>query len=504
MTIKIDLETGEISAQQADISEALLPAEDKSENFNKTSDSCKGGNDGSVATVLLSTFIVVLGSLEFGYSVGYSSPAQSAMIEDLGLTVSQYSTFGSLLTIGAMIGAITSGRIADCMGRKGALRVASASYIIGWLVIIFSKVALSLDIGRLIAGYGVGVTSYTVPVYIAEITPKNLRGALTNTNQLSITSGILVVYLLGMLVSWRLLAILGLVPCALLLMGLFFIPESPRWLAKVGREKEFEVALQALRGKECDVSAEAAEIKEYVEELESLPKGRLLDLFQRKYAYHMIVGVGLMVFQQASGINAVMFYASTIFKACGFNSDNAASVSVAALQVPMTALGVLLMDKTGRRPLLMVSGGGVAIGCFMVGSSFYMQEHESFAHLRVLTSLLALSGLLVYIAMFSLGTGGIPWIIMSEIFPINMKGVAGSLVTLVAWFGSWVVTITFNSLLSWSASGSFFIFGAAGTCSVLFVAKLVPETKGKTLEEIQTSFQTYFTKRTPKARNVLH
>ncbi|GLJ29231.1 hypothetical protein SUGI_0576600 [Cryptomeria japonica] len=331
MTIKIDLENGEISEQQEDIIQALLPAEEKSKNFNE-SDSTKAGNDGSIQTVLLSTFVVVLGSLEFGYSVGFSSPTQSAMIEDLGLTLSQYSTFGSLLTIGAMIGAITSGRVADSMGRKGALRVASASYIIGWLIIVISKVVLPLDIGRLFVGYGVGLTSYTVPVYIAEISPKNLRGALTNTNQLSITAGVLIVYLLGMLVTWHDLTIIGLIPCSILVLGLFFIPESLRWLAKVGREKEFKEELQTLRGKDCDVSAEAAEIKEYVDELKILPKGRILDLFQRKYAHHMIVGVGLMVFQQLLGINALMFYADRIFEAAGFHSDHAASISVAALQ----------------------------------------------------------------------------------------------------------------------------------------------------------------------------
>ncbi|XP_057856966.1 sugar transporter ERD6-like 16 [Cryptomeria japonica] len=502
MTIKIDLENGEISEQQEDIIQALLPAEEKSKNFNE-SDSTKAGNDGSIQTVLLSTFVVVLGSLEFGYSVGFSSPTQSAMIEDLGLTLSQYSTFGSLLTIGAMIGAITSGRVADSMGRKGALRVASASYIIGWLIIVISKVALPLDIGRLFVGYGVGLTSYTVPVYIAEITPKNLRGALTNTNQLSVTAGILIVYLLGMFVTWHDLAIIGLIPCSILVLGLFFIPESPRWLAKVGREKEFKAALQALRGKGCDVSAEAAEIKEYVDELEMLPKGRVLDLFQRKYAHHVIVGVGLMVFQQLCGINALMFYASKIFEAAGFHSDHAASVSVAALQVPMTVVGVLLMDRAGRRPLLMVSAGGISLGCFMVGVSFYIQGHESYAHLGALVSILALGGLLTYIAAFSLGMGGVPWIIMSEIFPINMKGVAGSLVTLVSWFGSWVITLTFNFLLTWSAAGSFFIFGGAGAGAVLFVAKLLPETKGQTLEEIQTSFLTFFSKRTPKSYNGL-
>lgn len=496
MTIKLDLEQGELS-EQADISQPFLPAEEQTESKKSFSD--RRSNEGSTATVFLSTFIVVLGSLEFGYCVGFSSPVQSAMIKDLGLTTSQFSTFGSLLTIGAMVGAILSGRTADFLGRKGALRVSSACYVVGWLMISLLKHAWLLDLGRLLTGYGAGLTSYTVPVYIAEITPKNLRGGLTTTNQLSITIGILIAYLLGMLVEWRLLAIIGIIPCILLVSGLFFIPESPRWLAKVGHDKEFEEALQALRGKDCDVSDEAAEIREYVEELGNLPRAKILDLFRLKYMHSVVVGVGLMVFQQFGGINAVMFYASEIFKDAGFSSSNMASVAVAALQVPMTAIGALLMDKSGRRPLLMVSAGGMSIGCSLVGVSFYLQNHESDTHLSLVVTILALGGLLGYIAAFSLGMGGIPWIIMSEIFPINMKGIAGSLVTLVCWFGSWVITVTFNFLLAWSTEGTFFLFAGISASAVFFVAYLLPETKGQTLEEIQSSFESFFTRRTLNA-----
>lgn len=383
MTIKLDLEQGELS-EQADISQPFLTAEENTESKKSFSD--RRSNEGSTATVFLSTFTVVLGSLEFGYCVGFSSPVQSAMIKDLGLTTSQFSTFSSLLTIGAMVGAILSGRTADFLGRKGALRVSSACYVVGWLMISLLKNAWLLYIGRLLTGYGAGLTSYTVPVYIAEITPKNLRGGLTTTNQLSITIGILIAYLLGMLVEWRLLAIIGIIPCILLVSGLFFIPESPRWLAKVGHDKEFEEALQALRGKDCDVSDEAAEIREYVEELGNLPRAKILDLFRLKYMHSVVVGVGLMVFQQFGGINAVMFYASEIFKDAGFSSSNMASVAVAALQVPMTAIGALLMDKSGRRPLLMVSAGGMSIGCSLVGVSFYLQVCLAFcSHTRAQT-----------------------------------------------------------------------------------------------------------------------
>lgn len=259
-------------------------------------------------------------------------------------------------------------------------------------------------------------------------------------------------------------------------------------MAKVGREKDFEAALQALRGKECNVSCEATEIMECINELESLPKTRILDLFQRKYARAVIVGVGLMLLQQFCGINAVIFYASSIFKAAGFSSGHTASVIVAIVQVLMTAVGASLMDKSGRRPLLMIAAGGMGISCFIVGLSFYIQGHFDESSLTQLARILSLIGLLGYISTFSIGMGGIPWVIMSEIFPLNMKRIAGSLVSLTAWLGSWIVTLTFNSLFSWSDAACFFIFCVVCAFTVLFVAKLVPETKGRTLEEIQSSF----------------
>ncbi|TQD86489.1 hypothetical protein C1H46_027978 [Malus baccata] len=220
-----------------------------------------GSSRGDQWMVYLSTFVAVCGSFEFGSCVGYSSPTQSAIREDLGLTLAEFSVFGSILTFGAMIGAITIGPITDFLGRKGALRVSCAFCVVGWLAIYFSKGVLSLDIGRLASGYGMGAFSYVVPVFVAEIAPKHLRGRLTAVNQLMICVGGSMSFIFGVVVSWRDLALIGIVPCAVTILGLFFIPESPRWLAKTGHQKDFEVALQKLRGKDADISHEAAEIQ---------------------------------------------------------------------------------------------------------------------------------------------------------------------------------------------------------------------------------------------------
>ncbi|KAI3469466.1 hypothetical protein Pfo_026129 [Paulownia fortunei] len=472
-----DIENGHGELEKPFIQQAKR---DDSEEENAS----RGDENGSIWMVLLSTCVSVCGSFEFGSCVGYSSPTQSAIREDLSLSLSQYSMFGSIITIGAMIGAITSGRIADFIGRKGAMRMSAVFCITGWLAVYFAMEAFLLDIGRFCTGYGIGIFSYVVPVFIAEIAPKNLRGGLATLNQLMIVCGASIAYILGTVVSWRTLALTGLLPCLLLLVGLFFIPESPRWLAKVGLQKEFELALCKLRGKDADVSQEAAEIQASIDTLQDLPKVRMLDLFDVKYMRPVIVGVGLMVFQQFGGINGIGFYSSETFVAAGFSSGKIGTIAYAIIQVPITVVGAILMDRSGRRPLLMVSATGTFLGCILTGASFFLKGQ---ALLLEWVPVLAVSGVLVYIAAFSIGMGAVPWVIMSEIFPIHVKGVAGSLVVLVNWLGAWAVSYTFNFLMSWSSTGTFSIYAGFCALTVLFVAKIVPETKGKTLEEIQDS-----------------
>ncbi|KAL4384961.1 hypothetical protein GQ457_15G022400 [Hibiscus cannabinus] len=435
----------------------------------------------SLWMVYLSTIVAVCGSFEFGSCIGFSSPTQAEITEDLSLTLAQYSVFGSILTFGAMVGAITSGPIADLIGRKGAMRTATGFCVAGWLAIYFAKGALSLDIGRLATGYGMGVYSYVVPVFIAEIAPKNLRGALTAVNQLMICTGVSVSFIIGTILTWRTLALTGLIPCAILLVGLFFIPESPRWLAKIGHEKEFEVALQNLRGKDADISKEAAEIRDYLETLERLPKAKMLDLFQRRYLRSIIIGVGLMVFQQFGGINGICFYVTNIFESAGVSSSTG-TIVYAIIQLPITALCTIVIDRAGRKPLILVSSTGLVVACILSGISFYLKDHNLALNLA---PILAVAGILIYISSFSAGMGAVPWVIMSEIFPINIKGVAGSVATLVNWFGAWAVSYSFNFLMSWSSSGTFMLYAAVSALGILFVITVVPETKGKTLEQIQ-------------------
>ncbi|OIW03494.1 hypothetical protein TanjilG_31007 [Lupinus angustifolius] len=387
----------------------------------------------SSISVFLCVFIVALGPIQFGFTAGYTSPTQSAIISDLGLSVSE------------------------------SLMIASIPNIIGWLVISFAKDTSFLYMGRLLEGFGVGIISYTVPVYIAEIAPQNLRGALVSVNQLSVAIGTMLAYLLGIFVEWRILAVLGILPCALLTLALFFIPESPRWLAKIGLTDEFETSLQVLRGFDVDISVEVNEIK---------------------------IGIGLLILQQLSGINGVFFYSSTIFQNAGITSSDIATFGVGIVQVLATCVTLWLVDKAGRRILLIVSSAGMAFSLLVVAISFYMKDYVSEnSPLQGTFSILSLVGVVAMVIAFSAGMGAIPWIIMSEILPINIKGLAGSVATLASWLFSWLVTLTANLLLGWNSGGTFTIYAVVCIFTVVFVSIWVPETKGKTLEEIQLFFK---------------
>ncbi|XP_010464029.1 PREDICTED: sugar transporter ERD6-like 11 [Camelina sativa] len=435
------------------------------------------------ACVILSTFVAVCSSFSYGCAAGYTSGAETAIMKELDLSMAQFAAFGSFINVGGAVGALFSGQLAVILGRRRTLWTCDFFCIFGWLAIAFAKNVFWLDLGRISLGIGVGLISYVVPVYIAEITPKHVRGAFTASNQLLQNSGVSLIYFFGTVINWRVMAIIGALPCVLQVIGIYYIPESPRWLAKVGSSKEVESSLHRLRGKDFDVSGESAEIQVMTKMLEEDSKSSFCDMFQKKYRRTLVVGIGLMLIQQLCGASGITYYSNAIFRKSGF-PERLGSMIFGVFVIPKSLVGLIFVDRWGRRPLLLASAVGMSIGSLLIGVSFTLQQMNV---LPELTGVFVFVNILVYFGFSAIGIGGLPWVIMSEIFPINIKVSAGTIVALTSWTSGWFVSYAFNFMFEWSASGTFYIFAAVGGMSLIFIWMVVPETKGKSLEELQAS-----------------
>ncbi|XP_078107628.1 solute carrier family 2, facilitated glucose transporter member 8 [Sander vitreus] len=443
----------------------------------------------------LATFASVLGPMSFGFVLGYSSPAipeLTSITTDpwLRLDANQASWFGSIVTLGAAAGGLLGGWMVGKIGRKLSLMFCSLPFVFGFTIIIAAQNVWMLYVGRVLTGLASGVTSLVVPLYISEMAHERVRGLLGSCVQLMVVLGIMGVYLAGLYLDWRWLAICCSIPPTLLMVCMCFMPETPRFLLSHGKRREAEEALRFLRGPDAPVEWECARIEEACDEQGS--SFQMSDLKDPGVYKPLVIGVVLMIFQQMTGINAIMFYAETIFEQAHFKESDLASVIVGVIQVVFTGVAALIMDKAGRKVLLIISGVAMAISTTAFGVYFYLMDIQSKAGEEPHADLawLALASMAVFITGFALGWGPIPWLIMSEIFPSKVRGVASAVCVLTNWSMAFIVTKTFQEMMILlTSAGTFWLFASMCVLNVIFTMAFIPETKGKTLEQIEATFR---------------
>jgi sugar porter (SP) family MFS transporter len=434
--------------------------------------------------VVVAAAITALGGLLFGYDTGVVSGALLFLKDDFGgLSSFQQELVTSLLLVGAMVGALAAGRVADAVGRRKTILATALIFIAGVLLAAFAPTFWTLILARFVIGLAVGSASMTVPLYIGEIAPPKIRGALVSFNQLMITSGILASYLVdyGLADSqnWRLMFGLATIPAILLAIGILTQTESPHWLVRQGREDEAREVLRRLRA-EGDIEDEIREVKEVAR---TEAKGSAKELLSRGVRPALWVGIGLAVFQQITGINTVIYYAPTLLKGAGLGNSAAllANVVNGAVNVLMTIVAIRLLDRTGRRPLLLIGTAGMAVGMIVTACAFLSGDT-----LHGGTAYVGIAGLLIYTGSFAVGLGPVFWLMIAEIYPLRIRGQAMSVATTANWGANFVVTISFLTLLNAiSPKGVFFLFAFLTLVALAYFAKRVPETKGRSLEQIE-------------------
>lgn len=431
---------------------------------------------------ILISLIAAISGILFGYDTGVISGAILFIRKDFALHPALEGIVVSSVLVGAFFGALFSGKLTDKVGRKRILILVACVFIFGSI-----ETALALDvpfliIGRVLVGIAIGIASYTAPLYISEIAPPKYRGALVSLNQLAIAIGIFISYVVDYFLSfeslWRWMLGLGVVPAVILLIGMLFLPYSPRWMVFRGKAKEAKKILEKIRGSSATIDQELAAIEETLKHHQTSWKS----LFSKKIAPVVTIGICLAVIQQVTGINTILYYAPTIFEMTGYASNTSsilATMGVGVIFVVFTLIALPLIDSLGRRPLLLIGLIGMAIGLLSLSYLFLIGKNVEFQHL-------ALFSMLLYIASFAVSLGPIMWLMIAEIYPLKVRGMGASFATCINWLSNFAVALTFPILLkSFSPSGTFFLYFLATLLSILFIYFFVPETKGIPLETIE-------------------
>ena len=449
-----------------------------------TSSGESGGNKRFVYVV---ASVAALGGLLFGYDTGVISGALLFIRQDFNLNNFTEGFIVSSLLLGAMAGAGISGALSDRLGRRTIILMAAIIFAIGAIGAALSPNVEILILFRIVLGLGVGAASALVPSYISESAPTDVRGSLSSLFQLAITLGILIAYLVNGAFAgttdWRWPLGLAFIPAVVLFVGMYFLPETPRWLVSKNREEEARRVLQRTRS-EDEVDNEMNEIRQVEEEEEQQAGVReLLSPWVRPI---LMVGLGLAIFQQLVGINTVIYYAPTIIKSTGLGSSASifATIGIGVVNVAMTVVAILIIDRVGRKPLLLVGIAGMTISLLILGWAFLTTGFQG------IISWITLGALMLYIASFAVSFGPLLWVMLPEIFPLKVRGAGTGVSALSNWGANFVVAQAFLPLVALiGETAVFWIIAGICVIAAAFIYFVVPETKGRSLEEIEADLR---------------
>lgn len=437
-------------------------------------------------------FFGALGGLLFGYDTGVISGALLFIPNTFKLSPFLQGAIVAALLLGAMIGSACAGRLSDRLGRRRLIIIAAIVFTGGALLAALAPTVAVLIAARFIIGLAVGSAALVVPLYLAEIAPAKIRGAITSLNQLMIVGGILAAYVVNAILAssgnWRLMLGLAAVPSLVLLVGMFFMPETPRYLVHAGEEETAKEVLEDLPGDDRP-QERIDEIREVDDTVEGGTGLRAL-LRAKWVRPALVVATGLAVFQQLVGINTIIYYAPTTLTNVGFSKTSAiyANLIVGVINVALTILAVRLIDRVGRKPLLFVGIAGMAGSLIVlgVGLSVLATPHHPGDPAAILT----LICLATFIASFAATWGPVVWVMIPEVLPLSVRGTAMGIAVFGNWAANFAVSQTFPPLLNSLGPGPVFLgYAALGICAGLFVKALVTETKGRSLEDIEADLQ---------------
>lgn len=381
--------------------------------------------------------------------------------------------------------------MSNSFGRKGTLILSALPFMIGWLFIAYAKELIFIYVGRLITGICVGIICVTTPPYLIEISTPDVRGLLGASFQLFVVIGVLIINSVGAVLSWEWLTIPSAAFLVLAVIGITFVPESPRWLIGKGSYQQAITAVKFLQGDFLDASAECVAIDE---DLRSQPKETysMKELRKPEIIVPALLSLSLVFFQQATGSNAVLFYTVNIFEVASKSIDpNVATIIIDAVLVIVTAISSVLMDKAGRKTLLITSGLGMAVSLAVLGTYDYVSLNNT--SIKENYGWIPLASIIVYIAAFSLGFGPIPWLMMAEMTPVRYRSLICGAATAACWLFVFIVTKTFHTLeITIHDYGAYFLYAGFSVLASIFSFFCLPETKGKQIEDIQQYFSTYF------------